>query len=252
VSAARRRPSRLPDRLAQTGFLLLLLLAWWAITAAGLVTPLFLPGPAAVGTALLAELPSAEFWDNAGTTLFSAASAYLIAVAAGFAAGLLIGRNRFARDVFEPLLAGVFAVPLVIFFPLILLVAGIGPASKIIFAAIYGFFPVALNTIAGFAQVESRYVTFATTAGASRCQTFRRLLLPAALPQIVAGLRIAFVITFASVIAGEMIASISGLGHDIRDASDMMEPARMFAVIVVIVIATGAVNAVLSRLAERP
>ena len=242
---------RFGDRAAQAGFLLLVLLVWWAITAFALVAPLFLPGPAAVLDALITTLPTAEFWDNALTTIFSAASAYLIAIVAGFGAGMLIGRRRFAREVFEPLLAGIFSVPLVIFFPLILLLVGIGPLSKIVFAAIYGFFPVALNTIGGFARVESRYVTFATTLGASRWQSFRRLLLPAALPQIVAGLRIAFVITFASVIAGEMIASVSGLGHSIRDASDMMEPARMFAVIAVIVVATGAVNGLLTSIGGR-
>ncbi len=241
----------LGDRIIQAGFVLLALAVWWGLTSFGVVSAIFLPGPASVWGALVAAMPSGEFWNDAGVSVGSVLVAYGCAVLAGFAAGMAIGRNGFAREVFEPLLAGIFSVPLVIFFPLILLLVGIGPGSKMIFAAIGGFFPVALNTIAGIARVEARYVVYARTLGASRVALFRRVLLPAALPQIVAGLRIGFVICLASVIAGEMIASVSGLGHAIREASDLMEPARMFAVIAVVIVASGAVNAALSRVARR-
>ena len=78
--------------------------------------------------------------------------------------------------VFEPLLAGIFAVPLVVFLPLFILFFGIGMESKIAFGASYAFFPIVLNTIGGISQVDPRFVTVAQSMGASEQQIFRRVL----------------------------------------------------------------------------
>ena len=83
--------------------------------------------------------------------------------------------------------------------------------------------------------------------GATRWALFRRLLLPAALPEIVAGLRVSFVVSAASVVAGEMISSLAGLGHQITFFAETLEPARMFATIALVIVATVGVNAILSR-----
>ena len=238
-------------RLVQAGFLLAALLAWWAATAAGLVAPLFLPAPGAVARAFLRVVAARGFTADLATTFASVALAWVIAVGCGLLVGALIGRARFAREVIEPLLSGMFAVPLIIFYPLVLFMLGIGVASKIAFAAFYGFFPVALHTIAAFATVEARFVLYAVTLGASRMALFRRVLLPAAMPEIVAGLRVSFVVTASSVVAGEMISSITGLGHQITFLAETLEPASMFAYIALVILATVAVNAMLSRLGRR-
>lgn len=235
------------QRLIQLAFLALLLVAWWGVTAAGWVAPLFLPSPQAVLAAMRPMVMARGFATDLATTLSSVAAAYGLAVVLGLGLGGVIGRAPFARAVIEPLLAAIFAVPLVIFYPLVLFALGIGPASKIVFAAFYGFFPVALHTIAAFAQVEARYVTYARTLGATRWALFRRLLLPAALPEIVAGLRVSFVVSAASVVAGEMISSLAGLGHQITFFAETLEPARMFATIALVIVATVGVNAILSR-----
>ena len=238
-------------RLVQAGFLLVALLAWWAATSAALVAPIFLPAPVAVWHAFWHALASRGFPADLVTTLTSVAAAWAVAVLGGLLAGGLVGRARFAREVVEPLLSGTFAVPLIIFYPLVLFMLGIGVASKIAFAAFYGFFPVALHTIAAFAQVESRFVLYAVTLGASRIALFRRVLLPAAMPEIVAGLRVSFVVTASSVVAGEMISSLTGLGHQITFLAETLEPAGMFAYITLVILATVAVNALLSRLGRR-
>lgn len=235
-------------RLTQVGFILVALAAWFAATEFGGINPIFLPSPVNVARQALAIFPTRAFLADLATTIASVALAYCAAVVAGVGIGALLGRNRFAFEVGEPIFSSIFSIPLIIFFPLILLLAGIGPASKIIFAAFYGFFPIALSTMSGFANVETRYVAYARMLGASSVQLVRRVLVPAALPQILSGLRIGFVITFASVIAGEMIAALRGLGHEITYLSQIMEPARMFALIGVVILLTAIVNSILTAL----
>lgn len=235
-------------RLTQAGFILVTLAAWQAATALGGVNSIFLPSPGSVAFQAWAIFPTGAFLADLATTVFSVTLAYGAAAVAGIGIGALLGRNRFAFEVAEPIFSSIFSIPLIIFFPLILLLAGIGPASKIVFAAFYGFFPIALSTMSAFVNVESRYVLYAQTLGASRVRLVRRVLIPAALPQILSGLRIGFVITFASVIAGEMIASLRGLGHEITYFSQIMEPARMFALIGVVILLTAIVNSILTAL----
>ena len=98
--------------------------------------------------------------------------AVAIASSLGLTIGYLVGRSRYATLVFEPLLAGVFAVPLVVFLPLFILFFGIGVESKIAFGASYAFFPIVLNTIGGISQVDPRFVTVARSMGASERQLF--------------------------------------------------------------------------------
>ena len=128
--------------------------------------------------------------------------------------------------VFEPLLASVFAVPLVVFLPLFILFFGIGVESKIAFGAAYAFFPIALNTIGGISQVDPRFVTVARSMGASERQLFRRVLLPAALPVIATGLRIGCTIGFLSILGSEMIAGLRGLGSRIVTLAEGMNTGR--------------------------
>ena len=237
-------------RLTQIGFLLLALGAWEAATGSGAINKIFLPSPGNVAQKAATIFPTHAFLVDLATTIGSVIVAYGCAVLAGVGSGALIGRNRFAYEVVEPILSSLFAIPLIIFFPLILLVAGIGPASKIAFAGLYGFFPIALSTMSGCVAVDNRYLLYARTLGASRWLLARRILIPAALPQIISGLRIGFVVTFASVVAGEMIASLAGLGHAITYYSQIMDSAKMFAVIGVVIFLTWVMNSLLTLLAR--
>lgn len=243
LSSARRRT-------IQAGFVLVLIAAWYGVTAAGDINPIFLPSPLKVAREALAIFPTEAFLVDLATTVGSTVAAYALAVGGGIAMGALVSRSRFAYEVVEPIFSSIFAIPLIIFFPLILLLTGIGPASKIAFAAFYGFFPVALSTMSGFVNVERQFVLHAQTLGAGHWQMIRRLFIPAAMPQILSGLRISFVITFASVIAGEMIAALAGLGHQITFFSQIMDPAKMFAMIAVVIVLTAIVNAILTSLAR--
>jgi len=128
---------------------------------------------------------------------------------------------------------------------------GIGVESKIAFGAAYAFFPIALNTIGGISQVDPRFVTVARSMGASERQLFRRVLLPAALPVIVTGLRIGCTIGFLAILGSEMIAGLRGLGSRIVALAEGMNTAEMFAYIVFVIFLAMILNITLSQMQRR-
>jgi ABC-type nitrate/sulfonate/bicarbonate transport system permease component len=225
--------------------------AWFIVGRTGAVSPLFLPPLEAVFQALNQLVQTAEFWSAVRTTLATIAQAYLIACVLGVAAGYLVTRSRFLTRVFEPVLSSLFAIPLTLFFPLFILLFGIGTASKVAYGAAFAFFPIALNTIAGLSSAEQRYLNAARSMGVTAFGTFRHVMFPAAFPVMLTGLRIGFFICFASVLAGETISSVAGVGRNIALAAELFEPARMFAWIVVVIVTALVLNALVSMLENR-
>jgi ABC-type nitrate/sulfonate/bicarbonate transport system permease component len=142
-------------------------------------------------------------------------------------------------------------VPIILFLPLYVLFFGLGPGSKIAIGATISFFPIALNTIAGFGYVDRIFVTAARSMGASNVQMFRFVLLPAAFPVILTGLRIGFTVALLSILGSEAIASLAGLGHKIVHLAEAMETARMFAYIAFAVAIAATLNTVTSTLERR-
>jgi ABC-type nitrate/sulfonate/bicarbonate transport system permease component len=225
--------------------------AWVWLTASHSINPLFLPGPLAVANALVHLVGSPGFWNAVGVTAFTTACAYAIAVSGGILVGFFIGRSPVLTDAYRPLLAGIFAIPLTLFFPLFVVIFGLGPSSKIAFGALYGFFPIVLNTIAGFSGIDRLFLRSARSQGATRAQTLRYIFLPGAWPVVLAGLRIGFFITFASVLGGETLSSASGVGHAIAHEGDLLDSPPMFAWIAIVVSATVLLNLALTVLEKR-
>ena len=142
-------------------------------------------------------------------------------------------------------------MPIILFLPLYVLLFGLGPASKIALGATISFFPIALNTIAGFGYVERTLVIAARSMGASDLQLFRFVLLPAALPVILTGMRMGFTVALLSIIGSETIASLAGLGHRIVYLAEGMETAAMFAYIAFVVAIAAILNTLVSALEAR-
>ncbi|MGH8220261.1 MAG: ABC transporter permease [Steroidobacteraceae bacterium] len=199
---------------------------------------MFLPPLGAVRAALVHIVESGAVTQAVGATLRSVLIAYAGAAVLGISAGFGITRSRYLCRLFEPLLSSTFAIPLTLFFPLFLLFFGIGPESKIAYGMTYAFFPIALNTISGFNQVDEKLIRAAQSMGAPPHLLFLRVLLPGALPVTLTGMRIGFFICFATVLGGETLASTSGLGHEVASSSQLMDSARMFAWIFVVIAAS--------------
>lgn len=250
---ARRRETmeRLASRAAQAGFLLLLLVLWYLATAFWGVNHLLLPNPIAVWRALLDVLKSGAYLPDLRVTAYEFAVAFVLATAGGTLVGYFVSRSSYLVRVFEPLFAGIFSIPLILFLPLYVLFFGLGPESKIALGTTISFFPIVLATIAGFGNVDRTLITAARSMGASNYQMFRHVLLPAALPMILGGLRIGFTIAMLSILGSETIASLAGLGHHIVELAEDMEMARTFAYIAFVVAIVAILNGVVSHLEAR-
>jgi ABC-type nitrate/sulfonate/bicarbonate transport system permease component len=226
---------KLVIRTIQIGMFVALFGAWYIATRSGGTLKLFLPAPELVWREMGVLVQSGRLWSAFYVTIVSIAQAYALAVVVGIAAGFAIARSRTLVHLFEPVLSGLFAVPLTLFFPLFVLFFGIGPESKVAYAAVYAFFPIALNTIAAFSNVDENYLRASRAMGASGWQQFRYVYLPAALPVTLTGLRIGFFICIASVLGGETLAATAGVGRATALAAELMDTARLYAWIAFVV-----------------
>jgi ABC-type nitrate/sulfonate/bicarbonate transport system permease component len=247
----RKREKPLASRAVQAAFLIVLVVLWYLATTRWRVSPLLLPNPLAVLRDFWDILTTGEFIGDLRVTLTELVLAFAIAATSGVIVGYLISRTQYRIRVLEPLFAGIYSVPIILFLPLYVLFFGLGPASKIALGATISFFPIALNTIAGFGYVDKVLMTAARSMGASDYQLFRYVLLPAALPIILTGMRMGFTIALLAIIGSETIASLAGLGHRIVHLAEGMEMARMFAYIAFVVAIALILNTLVSALEAR-
>jgi ABC-type nitrate/sulfonate/bicarbonate transport system permease component len=239
------------SRLVQLGFLVALLVLWYLATNRWGVNRLLLPNPLSVWHQLLDVLRSGEYLPDLRVTLTELAAAFVLALTSGTVVGYFVSRSGYSIRVFDPLFAGIYSIPIILFLPLYVLFFGLGLSSKIALGTTISFFPIVLSTIAGFGNVDRTLVTAARSMGASDYQLFRYVLLPAALPVILSGLRMGFTIALLSIIGSETIASLAGLGHHIVQLAEGMDMARMFAYIAFVVVIAALLNSAVSYLEAR-
>jgi ABC-type nitrate/sulfonate/bicarbonate transport system permease component len=241
-----KTPSRLPQYLVQFGILAGILITWYWATLPGGINHLLLPPPIPVFEGFWVLFTTDGIWPDLLVTVREWVSAVIIASVSGCVLGYLISRSGYAVRVFDPLLAGLYSIPAILLFPLYLLFFGLGPGSKIAIGTTIAFFPIVLNTIAGLAYVDKAYVTAARSMGASDVQLFWSVMLPAAFPVVLTGLRIGCIVAFLSILGGETISSLAGLGHRIVSLAENMESSRMFSNILFAILMAFVINGIVS------
>jgi ABC-type nitrate/sulfonate/bicarbonate transport system permease component len=234
------------QRLVQAFVLVAILGVWYVATAKGMISPLLLPSLTVVWNEFLVMLTTGAFWPDLRVTLTELVVAFTLASTSGCLVGFLVARSGYTVRVFDPILAALYSVPMLLIFPLYVLIFGIESGSKIALGTTVAFFPVALSTISGLAYVDPILVAAARSMGASTSQMFWSVMLPAAFPAILAGLRLGLVVAFLSILGTETIASIAGLGHVIVSFAESMETGKMFAAIAFAIMLALALNAAAS------
>ena len=136
-----------------------------------------------------------------------------IAAALGICAGSVMGMWHGAYDLLHPFITAVRQIPVIAWIPLIILWYGIGETSKVVVIAIAAFFPITLNTLGGFQSLPSGYLEVARLYRLGVSETFRKVYLPNALPQILVGLKLGLGSSWMAVVAAELIAANSGIGY---------------------------------------
>jgi ABC-type nitrate/sulfonate/bicarbonate transport system permease component len=233
------------------GFVAALLLVWHFVTTAGLVSPLFLPTPYQAFSNFFRLIWTGQVLPDLSITLFELSLAFPLAAIAGTVIGYLVSTHFYSIRVFEPVFAGLYAIPVIIFYPLNVLFFGLGPESKIVHGALFGFFPIVLNTIQGFSRVDPALIRLSRSLGASRRQLVTRILFPAALPAMLTGYRMGFILSFLAIIGAETIASYAGLGHRIVWYAEALNMPMMFAYILFIILVAALMNALVSFVEAR-
>lgn len=225
---------------------------WTYATGPGGVSPIVLPPLDSVGERLFELLLGGDLWSHLALTLTEIVAAFLIAVVSGFAVGFLCSRTPLRAVVTEPLLAWGYLAPMILFYPLLILWIGIGPWSKIIYAAVNGFFPVAFNSLRGFRAVDPRYLKVARAFGASPAQMDRMVKTQAALPMVMSGVRIGAALTIISVILAEMLAAERGIGYELARAGQTLQGATVFSIIAVLLVFVAALQLLIQRFGRAP
>lgn len=179
-------------------------------------------------------LGSPSFWVHFRETFVALGYALLIAVLGGLAIGLLLGLHRLSGEVAEPILVSLYSMPKVTLYPVILLVFGLGMSAKVAFGAIHGIIPVAIFTMGAVKTIAPVYFKTARVLQLSRRQLVASVVIPAAVPELVSGLRVGFSLTLLGVIIGEMFASQHGLGFLVMNAIGTLDVPTMMAVVLLL------------------
>ncbi len=226
-----------------------ILLLWEAICQLGFVPRVVLPPPSAIVGAAIDSW--SDYWQGMQVTVGEIAIATLIAWLGGIVLGCLLGAGPVLGAAFGPVLAALFAVPLITWYPLFMTWFGLGSASKIAYGAVSGILPVAIGTLNGVRGVDRTRLLFGRAAGCTRLQLTTRIVLPSALPSIIASLRIGSALTVIGVIVAEMLASLDGIGFLISYNRTMFNTGHVYLGIILALLCAVAANRLLSLIEHR-
>ena len=221
-------------RLARVAFWGAVLILWQWTSMRG--APDFVLPPLEIAKQFIAALGTRELYADAAASLMRALPGFAVGVALGVVLGLAAGIARTFDEMLSPLVFLTYPVPKIVMLPVFMLWFGIGDLSKVMIIALACFYPAFINAHYGARATPRILVWSARNMGAAEAAIFRRVVLPGALPQIFAGLRVALALSFIVMFAAEMINARSGLGHLIREAENSMRFDLMYVSLLAIAI----------------
>jgi taurine transport system permease protein len=202
------------------------LLAWAVVGQNQVIDPLLLPGPVEVldtARALVLEgYRNVALWQHVLASLARAMAGFLAAAVTGIPLGLMMGRSRTLDALLDPFVQFLRPLPKLALIPLVIVWFGIGEFSKFLLIYLATFLTIVVSAAAAVQNVPEDRIRAAQSLGVSRGQLFRHVILPSALPELFTGVRVAVGIGWTTLIAAEMIASSSGLGWMVINASSYL------------------------------
>ena len=213
-----------------------LLVLWWAVTAAGLLSAVQLPSPGAVLSAGVNLLERGDLWLHVGISTQRVLLGFLLGAALGLAVGSALGLSRWADALFAPLIGALRAVPSLAWVPLLILWMQIGEESKVTLIAIGAFFPVFTTVYAALRHVDPHLVEAGRAFGYHGLSLLRTVQLPAVVPAVYSGLRLALAQAWLFLVAAELIASSMGLGFLLTDSQNNGRTDRLILAIILLAV----------------
>jgi NitT/TauT family transport system permease protein/taurine transport system permease protein len=226
-----------------------LIVLWEVLPRIGAIPELFLPS---LSSTLQAGWSDAgEYGHALVVTLYEVAVAMLFACGGGILGGAVVGSLPRPRVLIMPMVSSLYAVPLVILYPVFTVWLGIGSESKIAFASVYGVLPTMLATAAGIQTIDPQLLLAARSMGATLPQRITRVIIPAAIPTVLSGLRVGGALVIVGVVVSEMLISSAGIGYLISRYRTILESAHVFAGVLLVLVMAVAFNALIKFVERR-
>jgi NitT/TauT family transport system permease protein len=227
------------------------LIAWELVATYRLVDPLYSSSPSRIGAAFVAAAQSQSFVRDITTSAYEFGLGYLLAVCVGIPLGIAVGWYRMVRAVVTPFATILYVTPYIALTSLIIIWFGIGLWSKVVIVLWAGLFPILIATESGVRAVSSAYLDLARGFAARDMQIFRTVVLPACIPNIVAGMRLSLGRSLVAVIFAEMFSSVAGIGNMIANAGANFQTDQVFVGVAVIAAAAIVMDAGLQMMQRR-
>ena len=218
-----------------------------ALVRIGRIDPLTMQPPHKMLQDLWQILITGKFNKAIAKTLGNAGIAFVTALGAGIVAGLMIHPVQRLRETLDPFFATYYAIPVFAFYPLLILVLGLGDAPQIFIGVMLGFVAVVVNTLNGIDRVPRVLLKVARVNGMGRFETAVKIILPSAAPFILTGAKFAVAYSLIGVIGAEFIMSTGGMGYEISFAYNNFDNATMYPLILLIVTVSIVINMLISR-----
>lgn len=219
---------------------LAVLILWFVVTALQILPELFLPSPSAVWQKFVIVsqdgFMKATLWEHLAKSMGRVLMALFAAIVIGVPLGLWMGLNKWARAVFDPLVELLRPIPPLAYLPLLVIWFGIGETTKVLLIFLSILAPIVISTTYGVLSHQLNRERAALSLGATRQQVLRFVILPAALPHILTGIRIGLGVGWSTLVASELVAADRGIGFMVQSAAQFMVTDTVILGIVVIAI----------------
>ncbi|SDB82046.1 taurine ABC transporter permease TauC [Acinetobacter boissieri] len=204
----------------------LLFVIWFLITSFGVISSLFLPSPQAVFHKFIEVsqhgFMKATLWQHLAASISRVFIALLLAIVVGVPVGLLMGLNKWARAIVDPLIELLRPIPPLAYLPLLVIWFGIGETTKILLIFLSILAPIIISSTYGVLSHQKNRERAALSLGASPIQVFQYVILPTALPHIITGIRIGLGVGWSTLVAAELVAADRGIGFMVQSAAQFL------------------------------
>ncbi|MDR2152097.1 MAG: ABC transporter permease [Helicobacteraceae bacterium] len=237
---------------AQYLVLPILLVAIWKIAdVVGWIQPYTMPPPEDVVMTGVEFVEDGTLWEHTKASVIRVSYGFAIALVLALTLGIVIGLSRTAERLTGAILQTVQPIPPIAWIPLAILWFGIGEGSKLYIIAIGAFFPILINTIEGIKNIDPKFLELAKVYETSRWRVIARVILPGALPFIMAGVRLGLSMAWICVVAAELIAAQAGIGYMLMDGRSLSRPDMVILGMLIIGVIGKALDDLLRKLAKK-
>jgi NitT/TauT family transport system permease protein len=227
------------------------LIAWEIAARLELINPVVVSNPSRIAVAFMAQLQSGEIFADLKVSLVEFAAGFGLSLLVGIALGIAMGLNKLTEYAIDPFVWFLYSSPLIAFYPLIIVWLGFGFATVVAITFLLSFVSIVVNTLAGVQGVDPQLVRAVRAFGGTRLDVVRKVILPAAVPMIIAGMRIGLGRALHGVVLGEMFSSNAGLGYRITFYAAHLRTADVFVPLTILVVIGLLINALGNRMEAR-